>query len=161
MLFGAFKKFVKCGIVTAEILEQFSSHYVPKVFMKEELVLLFKHLRIMAEVGKGEYRVPCLLKKDDIPRSLPGVASQVVSPLLFYFDEDGPKLGVYCFLISTLITEFGWKLLTENRCPVQVSRNRDQLSLPGDNPGCLTITSGVATGGAGRGSSPPHSSCQC
>ena len=145
MLFGAFKKFVKCGIITAEILEQFDSHYVPKVFMKEELILLFKHLRIMAEVGDGEYLVPCLLKKDDIPRSLPGVAAQVISPLLFYFDEDGPKLGVYCFLISTLITENGWKLLTENRCPVQVSRNKVQFALPGDNPGCVTITDSFST----------------
>ena len=145
MLFGALEKFVKCGIVTAEILEQFDSHYVPKIFMKEELILLFKHLRIMAEVGEGEYLVPCLLKKDDIPRSLPGVAAQVVSPLLFYFDEDGPKLGVYCFLIATLITEFGWKLLIENRCPVQVSRNKVQFTLPGDNPGCVTITDSFST----------------
>ena len=145
ILFGAFKKFMKCGIITAEILEQFDSHYVPKVFMKEELILLFKHLRIMAEVGEGEYLVPCLLKKDDIPRSLPGVAAQVISPLLFYFDEDGPKLGVYCFLISTLITKNGWKLLTENRCPVQVSRNKVQFVLPGDNPGCVTITDSFST----------------
>ena len=145
MLLGALKKFVKCGIITAEILEQFDSHYVPKVFMKEELILVLKHLRIMAEVGEGEYLVPCLLKKEDIPRSLPGVASQIVSPLLFYFDEDGPKLGVYCFLISSLITEFGWKLLTENRCPVQVSRNRVQFALPGGNPGCVTITDSFST----------------
>ena len=31
-LLGALKQFVKRGIVTAEILEQFSSHYVPKLF---------------------------------------------------------------------------------------------------------------------------------
>ena len=145
VLLGALKKIVKCGIVTAEILELFNSHYVPNVFMKEELILLFKHLRIMAEVSEDEYLVPCLLKKDDIPQSLPGVAAQVISPLLFYFDEDGPKLGVFCFLISTLITEFGWKLLTENRCPVQVSRNKVQFALPGDNPGCVTITDAFST----------------
>ena len=113
--------------------------------MKEELILLFKHLRIMAEVGEGEYLVPCLLKPDVIPRSLPGVTSQIVSPLFFYFDEDGPKLGVYCFLIASLITEFGWKLLTENRCPVQVSRNCVQFALPGGNPGCVTITDSFST----------------
>ena len=144
-LFGALKKFVKCGIVTAKILEQFSSHYVPKVFMKEHLILLFKHLRIMAEVGEGEYLVPCLLKTEGIPRTLPDVAAQVVSALLFYFNEDGPKLGVYCFLIASLITEFNWKLLSENRCPVQISRNRVQFALPGGNPGCVTITDSFST----------------
>ena len=52
---GALKKFVKCGIVTMEILSEFESHYVPGVFTRKELIELFKYLRIMAEVGNGEY----------------------------------------------------------------------------------------------------------
>ena len=144
-LLGALKKFVKCGIVTVEILEQFKSHYIPHIFTKEHLILLFKHLRIMAEVGKGEYLVPCLLKKEDIPHTLPDTLFQVVSPLLFYFYEDGPKLGVYCFLIASLITESGWKLLSENRCPVQISRNRVKFELPSGNPGCITISDSFST----------------
>ena len=136
-LLGALKKFVKHGIVTAEILEQFSSHYVPKLFMKEQLILVLKHLRIMAEVGKGEYLMPCLLRKQDIPRLVAGASSLA---LLFYFGRDGPKLGVYCFLLASLITEAKWELLEENSYPVQVSRNRVQFALPGKNPGCVTIT---------------------
>ena len=134
MLLGALKKFVKCGIVTAEILERFSSHYVPKLFMKEQLILVLKHLRIMAEVGKGEYLMPCLLRKQEIPCSASSLA------LLFYFGRDGPKLGVYCFLLASLITEAKWELLEENDYPVQVSRNRVQFALTGKNPGCVTIT---------------------
>ena len=137
---GALKKFVKCGIVTAEILEQFSSHYVPKLFMKEHLILILKHLRIMAEVGKGEYLMPCLLRKQGIPRLVAGPSSLVIPALLFYFGRDGPKLGVYCFLLASLITEAKWELLEEDGYPVQVSRNRVQFALPGDNPGCVTIT---------------------
>ena len=136
-LLGALKKFVKRGIVTAEILEQFSSHYVPKLFMKEQLILVLKHLRIMAEVGKGEYLMPCLLRKQDIPRIVAGASSLA---LLFYFGRDGPKLGVYCFLLASLITEAKWELLEENGYPVQVSRNRVQFALSGKNPGCVTIT---------------------
>ena len=139
-LLGALKKFVKCGIVTAEILEQFSSHYVPKLFMKEELILLFQHLRIMAEVGKGEYLMPCLLKKEDISCVTAGASSQVITALLFYFGRDGPKLGVYCFLLASLITEAKWELLEEDGYPVQVSRNSAQFALPGGNPGYVTIT---------------------
>ena len=137
---GALKKFVKRGIVTTEVLEQFESHYVPKLFMKEHLILLLKHLRIMAEVGKDEYLMPCLLRKQDIPHLAADGSSLVIPALLYYFDEDGPKLGVYCFLIASLITEAKWKLLEENGYPVQVSRNRVQFALPGGNPGCITIS---------------------
>ena len=140
VLLGALKKFVKRGIVTEEILEQFNSHYIPKLFMKEHLVLLFKHLRIMAEVGKGEYLMPCILKKEDIPRLMANISSLVIPALLFYFGRDGPKLGVYCFLLASLITEAKWELLEEDGYPVQVSRNRVQFALPGGNPGCVTIT---------------------
>ena len=136
-LLGALKKFVKRGIVTAEILEQFSSHYVPKLFMKEQLILVLKHLRIMAEVGKGEYLMPCLLRKQGIPHLVAGASSLA---LLFYFGRDGPKLGVYCFLLASLITEAKWELLEEDGYPVQVSRNRVQFALPEKNPGCVTIT---------------------
>ena len=140
-LLGALMKFVKCGIVTVEILEQFPSHYVPELFMKEQLILVLKHLRIMAEVGKGEYLMPCLLRKQGMPHLVADTSSLVNIPaLLFYFGRDGPKLGVYCFLLTSLITEAKWKLLEENGYPVQVSRNRVQFSLPEDNPGCVTIT---------------------
>ena len=139
-LLGVLKKFVKCGIVTAEILEQFSSHYIPKLFMKEQLILLFKHLRIMAEVGKGEYLMPCLLRKQGIPRLMADGSSLVIPALLFYFGRDGPKLGVYCFLLASLITEAKWELLEEDGYPVQASRNRVQFAVPGKNPGCVTIS---------------------
>ena len=139
-LLGALKKFVKCGIMTAEMLEQFSSHYVPNLFMKEQLILLFQHLRIMAEVGKGEYLMPCLLRKEDNVISYVTAGAQVITALLFYFGQDGPKLGVYCFLLASLITEAKWELLEEDGYPVQVSRNSAQFALPGGNPGYVTIT---------------------
>ena len=143
---GRLERFKKCGIVTLEILSQFKSHYVPNLFMEKELIKIFEHLGIMAEVGEGEHLMPCLLKTEDIPRPVSDTASsQVVSPLLFYFGEDGPKLGVYCFLLASLIAESKWKLLSENRCPVQISRNRVQFELPGGNPGCVTITDSFST----------------
>ena len=143
---GALKKFVTCGIVTMEILCEFESHYVPNVFEKKQLIDLFKYLRIMAEVGNGEYLMPCLLKRvEGLPRLMPGMSSLVVPALLFYFGRDGPLLGVYCFLLSTLITEFGWVLLEENGYPVQVCRNQARFVLPGKNPGCVTITDSFST----------------
>ena len=143
---GALKKFVKCGIVTMEILSEFESHYVPGVFTRKELIELFKYLRIMAEVGNGEYLMPCLLKKvEGLPCLMPGMSSVVVPALLFYFGRDGPLLGVYCFLLSSLITDAGWKLLERDNYPVQVCRNRAKFILPGKNPGAVTITDSFST----------------
>lgn len=119
---GSFKKF-KCGIITKEVLSHFKSHYVPNLFVEDDLILVFKHLLIVAKIGEGEYLMPCLLQEEAIPHLLPSSASQVVPPFLFYFGEDGPKLGVYCFLLSSLITESKWELLMDKGCPVQLSRN--------------------------------------
>ena len=121
---GSFEKF-KHGIVTKEILSHFKSHYVSNLFLEDHLILVFKHLLIVAEVGEDEYLMPCLLKQEAIPRLLTDSASQInfVSPLFFYFGKDGPKLGVYCFLLSSLITEAKWELLIDEGCPVQLSRN--------------------------------------
>ena len=84
--------------------------------------------------------MPCLLRKQGIPRLVAGASSLVIPALLFYFGRDGPKLGVYSFLLASLITEAKWKLLEEECYPVQVSRNSAQFTVPGKNPGCITIT---------------------
>ena len=56
----------------------------------------------------------------------------IITALLFYFGQDGPKLEVYCsFLLSSLITEAKWELLEEDDYPVQVSYNQVQFALPG------------------------------
>ena len=123
-----------------EVLSKFDTRYVPKLFMKEQLILLFKHLRIIAEVGKGEYLMPCLLRKHSIPHLMANDSLLVIPALLFYFGRDGPKLGVYCFLLASLITDAKWELLEEDGYPVQVSRDSAQFNVPGKNPGCITVT---------------------
>ena len=95
-------------------------------------------------VGNGEYLMPCLLRMEDIPCPLFEPESQVVPSLLFYFGEDGPKLGVYCFLLSSLITDAKWELLMEGGKPVQLSRNRVRFTVPGTT-GCVTITDSFST----------------
>ena len=142
---GSFEKFKSCGIITKEILSRFKSHYVPNLFMEDHLILLFKHLLIVAEVGKGEYLMSCLLKEESILYPIPNSATQVVPPLLFYFREDGPKLGVYCFLLSSLITEAKWELLMDKGCPVQLSRNRVHFKVLKNHPGFITITDSFST----------------
>ena len=129
-----------CGIITRDILSQFKSCYISKLFEEDHLILLFEHLLIIAKVGEGKYLMTCLLEEEALPHPLSLPTSQVVSPLLFYFGKDGPKLGVYCCLHSSLITESKWELLMEDGNPVQLSRNQARFTIPGKNPGFITIT---------------------
>ena len=140
-----FQEFKAYGIVTLDLLSQFNSHYVPGLFMQQQLVVVLKYQRVIAEVGEGKYIVPCLLRVH-VPRPLPhSDSSSITATLLFYFGPNGPKLGVYCCLLASLITEAKWELMTENNRPVQVSRNQVQFRLPGDDPGAITITDSFTT----------------
>ena len=136
-----------CGIITRDILSQFKFGYIPKLFEEDHLILLFKHLLIIAKVGEGKYLMSCLLEAEEatIPHPLSLSTSQVVPPFLFYFGRDGPKLGVYCCLLSTLITDSKWELLMEDDSPVQLSRNRAHFTIPGKHPGFITIADSFAT----------------
>ena len=139
---GGVEKFKTCGIVTIEILSQFSSGYVPGLFKEKHLILLFKKLLIVAEVGKGKFLMPCLLKREKV---ILHCGSFIVPEFLFYFSKNGPKLGVYCFLLASLITDAKWELLMEDNSPVQLSRNRVRFAVPGNNPGCITLTDSFST----------------
>ena len=135
------EKFEICGIVTPEILSQFSSGYVPGLFEGKHLIHVFKKLLIVAEIGKEKYLMPCLLKPEEVKI----VSSSIIPAFLFYFGENGPKLGIYCFLLASLITDAKWKLLTEDGSPAQLSRNRVRFAVPENNPGYITITDSFST----------------
>ena len=138
---GSLEKFKTCGIVTTEILSQFTSGYVPGLFEEKHLIIVFKKLLIVAEIGKGKFLMPCLLEEENVQI----LSDSVIPALLFYFGRNGPKLGVYCFLLASLITEAKWELLMEDNSPVQLSRNRVRFAIPGNNPGCITITDSFST----------------
>jgi hypothetical protein len=89
-----------CGIITRDILSQFKSGYVSKLFEEDNLSLILEHLLIIAKVDDGKYLMSCLLEPEEgtIAHPLCLSDSQVVASLLFYFGPDGPKLGVYCCL---------------------------------------------------------------
>ena len=142
---GSLKMFKTCGIVTTEIFSRFQSGYVAGLFMEKELKELFKKLFIIAEIEKGKYLMSCLLKPEREPTSSDQSCPPVVPDLYFYFGPNGALLGVYCFLVTSLIKEAKWELLTEDSRPVQLSRNRARFTVPGDNPGCITITDSFST----------------
>ena len=142
---GTLEEFKAHGLVTLELLSQFQTHYVPNIFTAKELVVILKYLRVLAEVGEDKFLMPCLLSVVNINRLSPYLAVHSIPALLFYFGADGAKLGVFCCLISSLITEAKWELMTENDRPVQVARNQVQFMLPGDDPGAITISDSLSS----------------
>ena len=142
---GSLEMFKTCGIVTTKIMSRFQSGYVAGLFTEKELKKLFKKLFIIAKIEKGKYLMSCLLKPEREPTSSDQSCPPVVPDLYFYFGPNGALLGVYCFLVTSLIKEAKWELLTEDSRPVQLSRNRAQFTVPGNNPGCITITDSFST----------------
>lgn len=64
------------------------------------------------------------------------------SSFILNFSKNCPMFGVYCCTVSSLMSYFGWKLLTEDREGVQVARNSITFALPGDwshLPGTVTV----------------------
>ena len=109
--------------------------------------IIFKYLRVIAEVHQGKYLMPCLLRVDSRPILLSTAASTVIPPLHFYFGPGGPKLRIYCFLLASLVTDAKWELMSEYDHPMQPLCNRVQFVLPGwgENPGCITIFDSLST----------------
>ena len=142
---GSLEMFKTCGIVTTEIMSRFQSGYVAGLFTEKELKKLFKKLFIIAKIEKGKYLMSCLLKPEWELTSSDQSCPPVVPDLYFYFGPNGALLGVYCFLVTSLIKEAKWEKLTEDSRPVQLSRNRARFTVPGDNPGCITITDSFST----------------
>ena len=142
---GTLEEFKAYGFVTLELLSQFQTHYVPNIFTSKELVVILKYLRVLAEVGEDKFLMPCLLSVVNIDRLSPHLGVHSNPALLFYFGADGAKLGVFCCLISSLITEAKWELMTKKNRPVQVARNQVQFKVPGGDPGAITISDSLSS----------------
>ena len=59
---GEWQKFQDYGLVTAEFLSEFESHYIPGIFTATELIKLFKELLLVADLNDSEFFMPSLLQ---------------------------------------------------------------------------------------------------
>ena len=125
---GMLKKFRDQGIISLDLLKEFSTHYIPELFGPEQLLLVLEKLLLIAKVSSEDYLMPCLLPHMEgkwIAQSPPNS----VCPLLFYF-TGGPRLGVFCHLLAYLLKEAEWELVYEDRKPLLVNRNSVAFALP-------------------------------
>ena len=104
--------FLDFGIVTKEmLLEKFPSHYVPNIFTVNDLLDLFQHLLIVAQLNCSEFVMPAMLpviSPQDINRLEPSFGS--LNPLLIYFPDGCAPGGTFCCLSTYLVSRCGWRI---------------------------------------------------
>ena len=134
---GAERKFVQQGIISLEFLKSpaLSKHYAPELFKPEDLLQILISQLVVSEVSKKEYIVPCVLEVNSVYPSPPLSKGFLHSSFIFLFSKKSPMCGVYCCTIASLLSDAGWKLLTEGGEVVQVARNSVTFEMPKGIPG--------------------------
>ena len=92
---------------------------------------------VVTEVGRGEYLVPCVLEVSSVYPSPALPEGSVHSSFALHFSKNSPMMGIYCCAVSYLMSEAGWKPLTEGGEVVQVARNSVTFKMPSGSAGKL------------------------
>ena len=149
-LTGKWKYFREFARVDIEFLSQdeFSKHYIPKLFEPQQLVHLFKELFIFASISETELFVPCLLQSLDDDKAneyrVQPYDSSPIPPLVIQFPEGCPRKGVFCSLICFLTSHKNhpspWSILLEQgvSSPICLFRNCIQFEVHAW-PGTMTL----------------------
>ena len=134
---GAERKFVQQGIISLDFLKSkaLSEHYDKELFEPEDLLKIFISQLVVSKVGQREYIVPCVLEVSSVYPSSPLPEGYSRSSFIFLFSKKSPMCGVYCCTISSLLSDAGWKLLTEGGEVVEVARNSVTFEMPKGIPG--------------------------
>ena len=141
---GPERRFVQQGIISLDFLKSpaLLKHYTKELFEPKDLLKVFVSLLIVSEVAVNEYIVPSVLEVSSIYPFPPVLEGNMHSSFILSFSKNCPMFGMYCCTVSSLMSDFGWKLLTEDGEGVQVARNSIAFALPGDwshCPGTMTV----------------------
>ena len=138
---GAERKFLQQGIISLRLLKSqaLSKHYTGDLFRAEDMLKVFVSRLILSEVGPDQYLVPSVLGVSKIYPSLQMAEGNICSSFILHFSKKSPMCGVYCCTTSSLMSDAGWKLLTEGGKVVQVARNSITFEIPLGFPGQLTF----------------------
>ena len=133
---GEWEKFRNHAIVTRDLLKGFKKHYQEGIFSVDDLITLFTFKPILAPLGQDRFLIPAILPAEGTNRLIGFIESNHY--LLFFFPH-GIPFGVFCALNASVINHAGWSLLEESGRPVQVSRNCITYTLPGSDPGKVSL----------------------
>ena len=131
---GEWEKFRNHAIVTRDQLKGFAKHYEESIFSVDDLIQLFTCKPILAPIGQDRFLIPAIL-----PAQERLIGSIKRNAYVLFFFPDGIPFGVFCAFNASVINHTGWSLLEESGEPVQVSRNCITYTLPGDDPGKVSL----------------------
>lgn len=140
------QKFNTFGQITKEFLEdkRFSEHYHPGIFTCDDTIKLLVDLLIFANLSTDEdpdtWFMPSVLKQ--VPAVKMKEACVSALPLVIDFEDGGPQSGIFCSLISHLLSHnhhpCPWKLCLSAGEPTYLYRNCIQFVVPKYN-GYVTL----------------------
>ena len=133
---GEWEKFRNHAIVSRDQLKGFTNHYEEGIFEVDDLIKLFTFKPILAPLDQDRFLIPAILPAEDTKQLIAFIQSKRY--LLFSFPH-GLPFGVFCALNASVINHAGWSLLEKAGRPVQVSRNCITYTLPGDDPGKISL----------------------
>lgn len=133
------QEFLHYAFVTVDFLSQpqFNKHYVPGLFEPKHLVVLCRKLLVFATFANNKLFVPCLLQMlDDAAVSqFRQSFRSAAAPLVLKFPHGGPRLGLFCALMSFLtspdVKPSPWtlKIKPNSLSPACLFRNCIQLAM--------------------------------
>ena len=136
VLDGEWERFRNHAVITRKQLQSFTRHYEKGIFSVDDLIKLFTYKPILAPIGQDRFLIPAILPAPDTEGLIGFIQRNAY--VLFFF-PDGIPFGVFCALNASVINHAGWSLLEESGRSVQVSRNCITYTLPGDDPGKVSL----------------------
>ena len=132
-------KFNKFGHITKPFLndKRFSSHYHAGIFTSDDLIHLLKELLVFAKLSTDEgpdtWFMPSVLRQVPVEKTREVCVS--VGPLVVDFPDGGPQNGIFCSLMSHVLSPQNrhphpWKLCLSSNEPTCLYRNCIQFHVP-------------------------------
>ena len=134
---GEWPKFQHQGIVSSQLLNEFTGHYVTEVFTTKQLIKLLKYHHIAADISVNEYLIPCLLPPEELSEPQPASSGRV-PPLLLSFSV-APPPGIFCALVCHLISHKQWTISMDSSLRPWFTRKKVQFSLSGIHKDAVTL----------------------
>ena len=138
--------FQKEGMVSCELLAQFPSHYVSEgnLFTPADFLHLMKRRHLVAKVSEAQYFMPAILpelSEEELEKQRVA-SSSPVAPLAFHSPDGIPPCGLFCSVVSSLLSSGELELAREPHSqihPKLVARNCVRFLMPHRLPGEVVL----------------------
>ena len=138
--------FQKEGMVSCELLARFPSHYVSEgnLFTPACFLHLMKRRHLVARVSEAQYFMPAILPElsEEKLEKQRVASSSPVAPLAFHSPDGIPPCGLFCSVVSSLLSSGELKLAREPHSqihPKLVARNCVRFLMPHRLPGEVVL----------------------